>query len=290
MQCKHCGFVNGEDDHRCLRCGRRLSGVVVAAPPGYSGANALAPAVMMSDDTAEIPPLRQAAPAQPTLFANYSQVSPNVIPFDKRERHSAPVPTPPAAAPQPRASVRRASSSPPSDAQGRLDFIPASPLKGRKLKTDVDAQVFCDQPVATPTHRLVASAIDGVIILFGFVLLITLFEALGGSLGAGKTFWIGLSAVLALVSMLYGLIWAIAGRETAGMRFTDLQLITFDGFQVDPRSRALRFASTWLSFCSGGLGLLWAVADEENLTWHDHISKTFPTIREVPGTFVKQRR
>ena len=74
------------------------------------------------------------------------------------------------------------------------------------------------------------------------------------------------------------------------MRFTDLQLITFDGFEVDARSRALRFVSTWLSFCSAGLGLLWAVADEENLTWHDHISKTFPTIREVPGAFVRQRR
>jgi len=261
----------------------------VAAPPGYSGANALAPAVMMADDTAEFPPVRQAASAQPTLFTNYSQVSPNVIPFDKRERHSAPQPSPPVSAPQPRAAVRR-SPPPPSDAQGRLDFIPASPLKGRKLKTDVDAQVFCDQPVATPMHRLVASAIDGVIIFFGFVVLVTLFEVLGGSFGAGKSLWIGLGAVLALVSMFYGLIWAIAGRETAGMRFTDLQLITFDGFQVDPRSRALRFASTWLSFCSGGLGLLWAVADEENLTWHDHISKTFPTIREVPGTFVKQRR
>src|SRR5580692_3281901 len=128
MQCKHCGFANGEDDHRCLRCGRRLSGVVVAAPPGYSGANALAPAVMMSDDTAEIPPLRQAVPAQPTLFANYSQVSPNVIPFDKRERHSAPRPSPPVVAAPPPHTVVRRSPPPPSDAQGRLDFIPASPL------------------------------------------------------------------------------------------------------------------------------------------------------------------
>ena len=292
MHCKHCGFANGEDDHRCLRCGRRLSGVVVAAPPGYSGANALAPAVMMNDDTAEFPPVKKAVPAQPTLFNNYSQASPNVIPFNRRERQvvTPPLPTPAAAAPsQPRISVRRP-SVPPSDAQGTLDFIPASPLKGRKLKTDVDAQVFCDQPVATPPHRMVASAIDGVIILFGFVLLVTLFEVLGGSFGSGKALWIGLGVVFALVAMLYGLIWAIAGRETAGMRLTDLQLITFDGFQVDPRSRALRFASTWLSFCSGGLGLLWAVTDEENLTWHDHISKTFPTIREVPGTFVKQRR
>jgi uncharacterized RDD family membrane protein YckC len=113
---------------------------------------------------------------------------------------------------------------------------------------------------------------------------------MGGALGQGKSLWIEMGAVLALVAMLYGLIWAIAGRETAGMIFTDLQLITFDGFPLDGRSRALRLASTWLSFCSGGLGLVWAVADEENLTWHDHISKTFPTIREIPGTFVKQRR
>jgi len=177
-----------------------------------------------------------------------------------------------------------------ADAQGMLDFVPAAPVKGRKLKNDVDAQVFCDQPVATPTHRLVAAAIDGVIILFGFGLLVALYQILGGSFGGGKSLWMGLAGTLVLIALLYGLIWAIAGRETAGMRCTDLQLITFDGFQVDPRSRALRFASTWLSFCSGGLGLLWAVADEENLTWHDHISKTFPTIREIPGTFVKQRR
>src|ERR1035438_10495642 len=101
MHCKHCGFANGEDDHRCLRCGRRLSGVVVAAPPGYSRANALAPAVMMNDDTAEFPPVKKAVPAQPTLFTNHSQASPNVIPFNRRERQvvTPPLPTPAAAAP-----------------------------------------------------------------------------------------------------------------------------------------------------------------------------------------------
>jgi uncharacterized RDD family membrane protein YckC len=296
MRCKHCGFMNGDDDHRCLRCGRRLSGVVIAAPPGYSGANALAASVLMSgDDTTEFPPVKQAGPAQHALFPNPNP-GPNVIPFDRRERKPLPRTTPlPQALPgsfpqqtQTRVTVRK--SAPRDDMQGTLDFIPSSPSKGRTLKTTVEAQVFCDQPVATPTHRMVAAAIDGAIILLGFGLLVTLFQVLGGSFGAGKSLWIGLVVVLALVSLFYGLIWAIAGRETAGMRLTDLQLITFDGFPVDPRSRALRFASTWLSFCSGGLGLLWAVADEENLTWHDHISKTFPTIREVPGAFVRQRR
>lgn len=300
MHCKHCGYVNGEDDHRCLRCGRRLSGTVVAAPPGYSGANALAPALIMNDDTAEFPPAKPAVPGQSTLFANPTQIvpgaGPNVIPFDRRQREqqaSAPLVRPPLRTPQPAAPAppRTASRRPaPPDTQGTLDFIPAAPVKGRKLKTEVEAQVFCGQPVASPTHRFVASAIDTMIIMGGFALLVTLYEFLGGRFGTGKFFFVDLAAVFVLVSLFYGLIWAIAGRETAGMRITDLHLITFDGFEVDARSRALRFVSTWLSFCSGGLGLLWAVADEENLTWHDHISKTFPTVREVPGTFVRQRR
>ena len=40
-----------------------------------------------------------------------------------------------------------------------------------------------------------------------------------------------------------------------------------------------RMAGGLLSVISVGLGLLWAVFDEDRLTWHDHVSRTFPTIR-----------
>jgi uncharacterized RDD family membrane protein YckC len=274
---------------------------------------------LRGENTEDFPEARNAAllPGQQPLFGGYSGaeaapqsgLAPNVIPFDRLQRDrlqrqalnrvTAPAPELRTAAPLP--TVRKSPAAPPrhsqsapakgtlSGAQEKLDFIPGVTSKGRKLKTDVDAQVFCDQPVATPMHRCVASAIDAAMIILGFGVIVITFRSLGGSFGEGKMLWIGMGAVLALVSMLYGLVWVIAGRETAGMQFADLQLITFDGFPLDARSRALRFASTWLSFCSGGVGLLWAVADEENLTWHDHISKTFPTIREVPGTFVRQR-
>jgi uncharacterized RDD family membrane protein YckC len=291
-----------------------MSGVVIAAPPGYSGANALAQALVMNDTEEFAPVKTEFAPVKaatattsehPMLFgppAQSGRPGQNVIPFDQLLREASarsgvrvaavPPQAPHAAVPPTPVRVRKSAAPQTAglDVQGTLDFIPGVPLKARRLKTDVDAQVFCDQPVATPTHRAVASAIDAAVILIGFGVLIGTFSLLGGSFGTGRMLWIGLGGALTLVTMLYGLIWAIAGRETAGMHFTDLQLITFDGFPLDARSRALRFASAWLSFCSGGLGLLWAVADEENLTWHDHISKTFPTIREVPGTFVKQRR
>jgi uncharacterized RDD family membrane protein YckC len=308
-----------------------VRGVVIAAPPGYSGANALAVAPAFDPDTREFPPAgtqtlsgdtltgetlatqtlgtetRDGWPAQKALFTRPLQ---NVIPFDQLQRQNTgrlatqrTAASRIAAHPVERASVvpppplertvqRGAQKKParPPVEQGTLDFVPAAPARNRKLKTDVDAQVFCDSPVATPTHRFVASAIDAAIIFIGFGITVLSVVLMGGSFGAGKMFWTGLGSTLALVSAFYGLIWAIAGRETAGMRFTDLQLITFDGFPLDGRSRALRFASSWLSFCSGGLGLIWAMADEESLTWHDHISKTFPTIRETPSNFVKQRR
>ncbi|HYA17356.1 MAG TPA: RDD family protein [Bryobacteraceae bacterium] len=308
MNCKHCGFAIGEDDHRCQRCGRRVTGVVIGAPSGYSGANALAMAAAASAspdtlDTQEF--LRQRMekqiaaenkgqastelPAQSALFAGQP---PKVIQFDqwrKQPPMSLPAASPAPSRPAERRQAKKHAPGRSTVEQATLDFIPPPPSKTRKLKTDVEAQIFCDQPVATTTHRFVASAIDAAMILIGFGVVVVTVELMGATFGTGKQFWMLLGVTFALVALFYGLLWAITGRETAGMHFTDLRLITFDGFPVDARSRALRFASTWLSFCSAGLGLLWAVADEENLTWHDHISKTFPTIREVPRSFVKQR-
>src|SRR4051812_36565584 len=93
MRCKYCGFTNGEDDHRCLRCGRRQPGVVIAAPASYSGANALAVAAALVPVAAspeprqrQEPPRTAAPPAQPALFPATAS---NVIPFDQLQRQKA---------------------------------------------------------------------------------------------------------------------------------------------------------------------------------------------------------
>ncbi len=251
-----------------------MAGIVIAAPAGYKGANALAMAV-----APEVEPA-----AQPELFAPSGQ---KVIPFERQTTgRLALVPQP---APQPRGPQTRKPSGPVPE-QGSLDFLPATQPAPRTLKTAVPAQIYCEQPVATPTHRLVASAMDAAMIFLGFGVFVEASQLTGGSFGSGKVFWIAMGISFVLLTLFYGLIWAMAGRETAGMRWTDLHLITFDGFPVDAPGRTVRMASAWLSFCSGGLGLLWALADEENLTWHDHISKTFPTFREVPKSFVRERK
>ncbi|MDP9169471.1 MAG: RDD family protein [Acidobacteriota bacterium] len=276
-----------------MRCGRRI-GMAMAAPAGYSGANALAIApTFQTNETQELEP-NPPAPAQPRLF---KAPAPKVIAFDDLRRHLtgklvAPLARAEDTGKSPASHSRKPAAhiSRPAPEQTAMDFVPVGVFAQRTLKTAVPAQIYCELPVATPTHRFVASLLDASMILLAFGLFVGATELTGGSFGEGKLFWITVASALALISMFYGLLWAILGRETAGMHWTDLQLITFDGFPVDARSRASRVASTWLSFCSGGLGLIWAVADEENLTWHDHISKTFPTIREVPKSFVRPPR
>ena len=53
-----------------------------------------------------------------------------------------------------------------------------------------------------------------------------------------------------------------------------LRVVNFDGYPADARQRLVRFVCACLSTLAG-LGLLWALFDEEKLTWYDHMSKTF---------------
>jgi uncharacterized RDD family membrane protein YckC len=91
-----------------------------------------------------------------------------------------------------------------------------------------------------------------------------------------------------LTALTYGLMYAIAGGETTGMRCAQLKLTTFDGFKPDGRQRMWRFLGSCLSVVTI-LGLVWTLWDEESLGWQDHISRTFPTPREV-DTLTFQRR
>jgi uncharacterized RDD family membrane protein YckC len=307
MHCKYCGFNNGEDDHRCLRCGRRI-GTAISAPTSYSGANALAPS-FEANETQDFLPLPETTRRQ----ASYASSGSNVIPFESAQRaRTAPLPVarpqvaprqvtapqvtaqvtaqftpePPPEKPARNARKNGKASRTPSE-QEQFDFVASAPV-GKVLKTGGPAQVYSNRPVATPIHRFVAGAMDSAMVLLAFGMFMGITQLMGAGFGTGKTFWILMGASFAMISALYGLLFALMGQETAGMHWTDLQLITFDGFPVDGRSRAARVASTWLSFCSGGLGLVWALADEETLTWQDHISKTFPTVRETSGSFVRQ--
>ena len=243
--------------------------------------------------------------------------SQKVIPFEQIQRQAAsrqalsqPAPAarpsePKSPAAQPRPSLKKSAplSGHAGNGQGNLDFRPNAAPGERILATGVPAQVYGEGHVAPPMRRLMAGAMDVSMVLLGFGafagaariagVYLTSSAAAGEvaapGFGTGTTVWITMAAAMIFISMLYGLIFAIARRETAGMNWTQLQLVTFDGSSLDGRDRAIRFVSAWLSYCSGGLGLLWALADEEELTFHDHISKTYPAEKGSSRILVRQR-
>jgi len=165
------------------------------------------------------------------------------------------------------------------EGQGSLDFLPSMQSQPRTLGTTVEAVIFCEAPVATPVHRAVAAAMDWAMVLAGYVLFLAAYALAGGEFVLTRANLLVFLAALPLIAFTYGAFWTIAGTESAGMRWTHLKLITFDGFPPEPRQRIMRLAGSCLSFCTI-VGLLWSLADEESLTWQDHMSRTFPTPKD----------
>jgi len=189
--------------------------------------------------------------------------------------------------PSPKPPMRAQTGVARMDSQKSLDFLPPAPQSARRLKTKVEAVVYCDSPVATPMHRAMASALDLSMIAIAFGIFVVTFHLTGGRISFDRTTLLLFGAALLAISLFYGFVWVLANAETAGMRWMHLRFINFDGFRPNASQRMLRFLGACLSFCTIGLGLLWSLVDEESLTWHDHMSKTFPTIRRPETNFYR---
>ena len=273
MNCTYCGFRTVAGETRCRRCGRKPGDTLTGefALPTQGALAAVPQPARKDDESGSRPKARDLSNAvQRQLFAD--RPARNVIRFEQYR------PAPP----EPRrrksadsAKPRRTRSRIP-ESQGRLDFLPAAPDQPRTLGTTVEAVVICEAPVAAPLHRAIAAAFDWSMVLLGFGVFVLGFQLAGGHFMPGKANLMLYGAALLLIAFTYGLIWMLAGTETAGMRWAGLRLMTFEGFSPEPQQRLLRFLGSCLSLCTV-VGMLWSLADEESLTWQDHISGTFPT-------------
>jgi uncharacterized RDD family membrane protein YckC len=273
MQCPHCRAVNQQADDRCVHCGRRLSAAPSPFPirMGASGA-ATAPALQPfpEEDRASAQP-QETPNYQPSLFRDGSAGSkvipiPTLTPLHPYHREAPPRrPTPRSAAPT---RVHRR-----SDLQQTLGFKDSA----AEVRIQPGEAIGCDAPVAPPVQRLVAAGVDGGLILVGVAAFLAIFFVSGGQVALDRQALMFILLVTSVIALFYRALWCLADGDTPGMRFAGLRLVDFDGRRPDREQRGVRQVASLLSVLSAGLGLVWALVDEENLTWHDHISKTFPT-------------
>jgi uncharacterized RDD family membrane protein YckC len=130
-------------------------------------------------------------------------------------------------------------------------------------------------PVASLRDRQLAGIIDAAFLLFAFGGFVALFGSLGGQLSLSKMNAAVYLATLSVVYFQYFALFTVFGATTPGMMFRGLQVVSFSGEPPTPRQMLLRSVGYMLSAGVCLSGFLWAIWDEDQLTWHDRLSKTY---------------
>jgi len=151
---------------------------------------------------------------------------------------------------------------------GILMATPQEPEPERRPGFDVPLQ-------SAPLRRRVAAAVfDAALVaiamaLFGYVV----FRINGAMppLRSAATLAAGLMAIL---WPAYQYAFLVFCGRTLGLRVAKLHVSRFDGAPVSRSLRRWRVLASILSLASLGLGYAWCFLDEDQLSWHDRITRT----------------
>jgi uncharacterized RDD family membrane protein YckC len=284
MTCQHCQTWVLDGDHRCSRCGRRIKNASTRiSPQSYPiAATATAPAYEFEAEP-EAAAAAESSPhdVQQPLFSTPSHDS-RVIPFDSLNtqagRESIRARAAGLARPAPlkaeRVQVRHAGARKKRSAgQRHLDLFGR-----REVLSQPQSSIICDAPVAPTSLRMEAGLIDGALMAIGAGLGVALFRYFDGQISLDTHSLLFVALALITIPAFYKLLWTFAGLDTIGMRSAGLQLVDFDGNPPSHERRYQRLLGSMISVLAGGIGLIWIFVDQDCLTWHDHISSTFPTV------------
>jgi uncharacterized RDD family membrane protein YckC len=137
-------------------------------------------------------------------------------------------------------------------------------------------------PVATLRERRLAALIDAACLAFAYGGFLALFGSLGGEFTLSKLSAVVCFSTFAFVYVQYFGLFTIFGGTTPGMMVRGLQVASFTGDSPTAQQLFLRTAGYMISASTFFLGFFWALWDEDAMTWHDRLSKTYLA---VPETF-----
>jgi len=129
-------------------------------------------------------------------------------------------------------------------------------------------------------RRVVSVTTDAILVITAFAVFAYIFLKVTPTIPP-LTQAAGISAVL------LGLFWAgyqylllVNAGSTPGLKLAKLELSRFDGAPVPRNIRRWRVLASILSGVSVGLGYAWCFLDEDQLCWHDRITRTYMAPRK----------
>lgn len=149
----------------------------------------------------------------------------------------------------------------------------AEPETAPQAATAVEA-VAALQP-APVSLRLMALVVDGSLIA-GSLLAAAMVAANKTSVLPGlRATEIGMALAFVVAAVLYQTLFFTLGRATPGMKYAHIRLTTFEGLRPVRAERYKRMGALLVSVLPAGLGLAWSLFDENHLSWHDRLSRTY---------------
>jgi uncharacterized RDD family membrane protein YckC len=159
---------------------------------------------------------------------------------------------------------------------------------------DMPAEETGLYPVAAIEERRIAGLIDAGCLLFAYGAFLTLFGSLGGQFTFSKLSAAVCIATFVIVYLQYFALFTVFGGTTPGMMLRGLHVVSFSGEAPSPRQTLWRSVGYMLSAGTFFMGFLWALWDEDALTWHDRLSHTYlcpaPTLADIETTHVAHSR
>lgn len=250
----------------------------------YEAAPAPSPEPPEAEEILEIPPILAAPEPQAIIPETPPAPPPEIVrapePAKIIEFPRQPV-VPPSSEElaEPILNVPRILEAPESvEAEAPLSDITLAPTEDDSSGQDLELPL---QPAAME-QRVFAGMVDAVLILLASGIFVLIAARLSAQVPEGKA---GIALLAALPCVLWAVfeyVFLVHGEGTPGMQVARIGLATFDGYAVSRSRRRFRALAMMLAGFSLGLGLLWALLDEDTLCWHDRITKTYPV--RVPQT------
>ena len=179
-------------------------------------------------------------------------------------------------------STQSAVATPAAEPAGAEWQVPA--WSGIKLDAEPveDPEPEIEPAKATPvlelaamSRRLLATVVDGTLIAGAFLAAVLVAEAKMNDLPGIKEIEMGAAAALLAIGVLYHAFFLMLADATPGMRYAHISLCAFDGRRPSLARRCGRLGALLLSVATLGLGLAWVIFDEDHLSWHDRLSRTY---------------
>lgn len=167
--------------------------------------------------------------------------------------------------------------------------LEAHPLEATRLEPHPQASpapVELEEPAPVPqavpalapapaSQRLLAMVVDGALIAGSLLAAAVMAASRARVLPGPRTLEIGMGVALLVTAALYQVLFFTLGHATPGMKYARVRLATWEGQTPARAQRCRRLGALLVSALPVGLGLAWSLFDDDHLTWHDRLSRTY---------------